>query len=143
IAWALHHRIAMWLLAIGAFAGAFAMIATQSVGSSFLPESDNGGLQVEITAPSGSSLAYTKIKAEQAATLARGLPEVAYTQTTVGSSGNVTKASIYVDLVELDQRDRSAQEVGRALRAEIARLVGAEYTVADDLNNGGQKPLQI
>ena len=143
IAWALHHRIAMWLLAIGAFAGAFAMIATQSVGSSFLPESDNGGLQVEITAPSGSSLAYTKIKAEQAATLARALPEVAYTQTTVGTSGNVTKASIYVDLVDLDQRDRSAQDVGRALRGEIARLVGAEYTVADDLNNGGQKPLQI
>ncbi len=143
IGWALHHRIAMWLLAIGAFGGAFGMIATQSVGSSFLPESDSGGLQIEVTAPSGSSLEYTRIKAEQAAQLARLLPEVEYTQTTVGVSANVTRARIYVDLVDLDQRDRSAQQVARALRGDIARLVGAEYTVADDLNNGGQKPLQI
>ncbi len=143
ISWALHHRIAMWLLAIGAFVGAFAMIATQSVGSSFLPETDNGGIQIEITAPSGSSLEYTRIKAEQAAVLARAVPEVEYTQTTVGTSGNVSRAQVYVDFVPEAERDRTAKQIAQALRGDIGRLVGAEYTVSDDLNQGGQKPLQI
>ncbi|MBD8526079.1 efflux RND transporter permease subunit [Pseudomarimonas arenosa] len=143
IAWALHHRKSMWSLAIAAFLGAFAMIATQSVGSSFLPDSDNGAIRIDVTAPSGSSLAYTRIKAEQAAAMARALPETEYTQTTVGSDGNVSKASIMVEFVDQDQRSRSAKQIAQDLRADIARLVGAEYTVADDLNNGGQKPLQI
>jgi len=143
IDWALHHRVWMWLLAFGSLAGALAMIATQSVGSSFLPESDNGGIQIEITAPSGSSLEYTRIKAGQAAALARMLPEVEYVQTTVGSDGNVSKAEIYIDFIKQSERDRSAQEIAQALRSDIQRLVGAEYTIADDLNQGGQKPLQI
>ncbi|MCB1608282.1 MAG: efflux RND transporter permease subunit, partial [Xanthomonadales bacterium] len=107
------------------------------------PETDNGGLQIEITAPSSSSLEYTRIKAEQAAALARALPEVEYTQTTVGTSGNVSRARVYVDLVHQDDRERTAKQVAQSLRSDIGRLVGAEYTVADDLNNGGQKPLQI
>ncbi|MCB1588709.1 MAG: efflux RND transporter permease subunit, partial [Xanthomonadales bacterium] len=143
IAWALHHRISMWLLAFGAFFGAFAMIATQSVGTSFLPETDNGAVQIEVTAPSGSSLEYTRIKAEQAAALARALPEVEYTQTTVGTSGNVSRAQVYVDFIPEADRERTARQIAQALRGDIARLVGAEFTVADDLNNGGQKPLQI
>ena len=143
IDWALHHRISMWLLAFGSLFGALAMIATQSVGTSFLPVSDSGGIRIFITAPSGSSLEYTRIKAEQAAALARRLPEVEYTQTTVGSDGNVSKADIYVDFIKQSERERSAQQIARALRGDIRRLVGAEYTIVDDLNHGGQKPLQI
>ncbi len=143
ISWALHHRISMWMLAIGAFAFAFGMIATQSVGSSFLPETDNGGIQIEITAPSGSSLQYTRIKAEQAAAMARGLAEVSYTQTTVGTSGNASRAQVYVDFVPQDERDRTAKQIAQSLRGDIKRLVGAEFSISDDLNNGSQKPLQI
>ncbi|HEX5755500.1 MAG TPA: efflux RND transporter permease subunit [Arenimonas sp.] len=143
IAWALHHRIAMWLLAIGAFLGAFLMIATQSVGSSFLPESDSGAIRIDVTAPSGSSLAYTRGKAEQAAAMARALAETRYTQTTVGTSGNASRAIVHVEFVDVDERSRSAQDIAEELRGDVARLVGAEYSVADDLNNGGQKPLQI
>ena len=143
IDWALHHRLAMWGLALGALLGAFAMIVTQSVGSSFLPDSDNGGMQVEVTAPAGSSLAYTRIKAEQAAAMARELAEVNYTQTTVGTDGNVSKAEIYIDLVDQDQRHRRAKDIAADLRTSISRLIGAEFNVTDDLNNGGQKPLQI
>lgn len=143
IDWALHHRVWMWLLAFGSLAGALAMIVTQSVGSSFLPESDNGGIQIAVTAPSGSSLEYTRIKAEQAAALAQLMPEVEYVQTTVGADGNVSKAEIYIDFIKQSERDRSAREIAQVLRSDIRRLVGAEYTVVDDLNNGGQKPLQI
>jgi len=143
IDWALHHRVWMWLLAFGSLLGAVAMIATQSVGSSFLPQTDNGAIQIDVRAPSGSSLEYTRIKAEQAAALASGLPEVEYVMTTVGTDGNVSKAKVEIDLVDENLRDRSAQEIAQALRAETRRLVGAEFTLIDDLNNGAQKPLQI
>ena len=143
IAWALQHRMAMWGLALAAFFGAIGMIVTQSVGSSFLPESDNGGVQIDITAPSGSSLEYTRIKAEQAAALARTLPEVEYTQTTVGTNGSVSRAQVYVDLIPLKEREQSAKDIATRLRGEIGRLVGAEYSVTDELNNGGGKPLVI
>ena len=143
IDWALHHRVWMWLLAFGSLAGALTMIATQSVGTSFLPEADNGGIQIQVTAPSGSSLEYTRIKAEQAAVMARALPEVEYTQTTVGTDGNVSKAEIYVDFIKQAERDRTAKQIAKGLRDEIRRLVGAEYTVSDNLNEGGEKPLQI
>ncbi|MBI2379752.1 MAG: efflux RND transporter permease subunit [Gammaproteobacteria bacterium] len=144
IAWALHHRIAMWFLAFGSFFGAIALIAVQAVGSGFMPETDDGGIMVSLTAPSGSSIEYTKLKAEQAAEFARKIPEVEYTQTTVGVSGNVTKARVYVDLTKQAVRHRSAKEIAAELRGEITRLIGAEYTVSDNLNGGdGGKPLNI
>ncbi len=143
IDWALHHRVSMWLLAFGSLFGALAMIATQSVGSSFLPQTDNGAIIIEVRAPSGSSLDYTRIKAEQAASLAQVLPEVEYVQTTVGADGNISKAEINIDLIKQSERERSAREIAQGLRSEIQRLVGAEYTIIDELNNGAQKPLQI
>jgi HAE1 family hydrophobic/amphiphilic exporter-1 len=52
---------------------------------------------VEIDTPPGSNLAYTQMKAEEVATLARGKPEVRYTYTTVvGRGGAVDEASVYV-----------------------------------------------
>jgi HAE1 family hydrophobic/amphiphilic exporter-1 len=143
IDWALHHRVYMWLLAFGSLFGALAMIATQSVGSSFLPQTDNGAIIIEVRAPSGSSLDYTRIKAVQAASLAQALPEVEYVQTTVGSDGNISKAEINIDLIKQSERERSAREIAQGLRSEIQRLVGAEYIIIDELNNGAQKPLQI
>jgi HAE1 family hydrophobic/amphiphilic exporter-1 len=143
IDWALHHRVYMWLLAFGSLAGAGAMIATQSVGSSFLPQTDSGAVMIEVRAPSGSSLEYTRIKAEQAAAIARAMPEIEYVLTTVGADGNVSKAEIQIDLIKQSERNRSAQEIAQAMRSETRRLVGAEYTIIDDLNNGAQKPLQI
>ena len=98
------------------------------MGTSFLPETDNGAVQIEVTAPSGSSLEYTRIKAEQAAALARALPEVEYTQTTVGTSGNVSRAQVYVDFIPEADRERTARQIAQALRGDIARLVGAEFT---------------
>jgi multidrug efflux pump subunit AcrB len=38
---------------------------------------------------------------------------------------------------------RSAREIADDLRGKIAVLVGAEFTVSDDLQNGGRKPVAI
>jgi HAE1 family hydrophobic/amphiphilic exporter-1 len=145
IGWALKHRKSMWFLAFGSFFGAIYLQATVG-GSGFMPETDNGGFIVTIRAPSESSLEYTKLKAAQVAEITQKIPEHRYTQTTVGTSGNITRAQIFVRLVPEKDRSRSAEEVATDVRAQIKSLIGAEFTVTADLSGGGGgdgKKLQI
>ncbi len=138
IAWALHHRIKMFLLAIASFIGAITLHVLFG-GSSFLPQSDAGVVVIDVRTPSSSSLNYRKLKVEAAATLARTIPETRATNTVV----NPTGGRVYVDIDKSTQRKRSADTIARDLRRLVARLVGAEYTVLEDLNTGVQKPVQV
>jgi HAE1 family hydrophobic/amphiphilic exporter-1 len=138
IAWALHHRRWMVVFAVASLAAAMVLQAKFG-GSSFLPASDAGVVAIEVRTPSSSSLAYSRLKVEAAATLARTLPEVKATNSYVNPGGG----RIYVDVGKSTQRKRSSSEIATELRTLTARLVGAEYVVLDDLNNGAQKPVQI
>ncbi|MBE7420042.1 MAG: efflux RND transporter permease subunit [Ideonella sp.] len=138
IAWALHHRAWMFVIAIASFVGALALQAKFG-GSSFLPVSDAGFVAIDVRTPSSSSLEYNRLKVEGAATLARTLAETVATNAYV----NPTGGRVYVDIGKSTQRQRSAEQVAGDLRRLTARLVGAEYTVLDDLNMGAQKPVQI
>jgi HAE1 family hydrophobic/amphiphilic exporter-1 len=138
IAWALHHRRSM------AFIAVFSLVAALGLhikfgGSSFLPASDEGTLAIEVRTPSSSSLEFDRIKVEQAALLARGLPETVATNSNIYPGGG----RIYVDIGKSTQRKRGAVAIAADLRREMTRLVGAEYVVLDDLNNGVRKPVQI
>ncbi|MFI4929398.1 MAG: efflux RND transporter permease subunit, partial [Burkholderiales bacterium] len=138
IAWCLHHRVKMFLLAIASFVGAIAL-HTQFGGSSFLPLSDAGVVVIDVRTPSSSSLNYAKLKVEAAATLARTIPETLATNTNVNPNGG----RVFVDIGKSTKRVRSAEQISHDLRARVARLIGAEYTVLEDLNNGVQKPVQV
>jgi len=138
IAWALHHRRWMAVFAVGSLVAAV-VLAGKFLGTSFLPTSDAGMVVVNVRTPASTNLEYAKLKLEAAATLARGLPETVATNSRVRVGGG----TIYVDLGKAKQRQRSAEEIAADLRSKVSRLVGAEYTVQDNLNNGGQKPVQI
>jgi HAE1 family hydrophobic/amphiphilic exporter-1 len=138
IAWCLHHRVWMFLFAFLSFVSAIALQVTFG-GSSFLPVSDYGVIAVEVRSPASSSLEYSRLKVESAAVLAREMKETKATNSYVNPGGG----RIYVDIGKSIDRDRSATQVAGDLRQRLKRLVGAEYTVLDDLNNGAQKPVQI
>jgi hydrophobe/amphiphile efflux-1 (HAE1) family protein len=138
IAWALHHRRWMGIIALLSFIGALALQATLG-GTSFLPKADSGNLMIEVRTPSSSSIEYAKLKMERAASVARTIAEVKDTNTNINTSGG----RIYVDIGKKNTRKRSAQEIAVELRQKVSQLVGAEYVVLDDLNNGAQKPIQI
>ena len=138
IAWALHHRRWMTVAAVGSFAGAIGLHAAFG-GSSFLPVQDAGMIAVEVRTPSSASLEYTRLKIEKAAELARTLPETIATNSVV----NIGGGRVYVDLGKTTQRKRKAADIAVDLRKLMAQLVGAEYVVMDDLNNGTRKPVQI
>ncbi len=138
IAWALHHRRWMAFFAAASLAGAVALQARYG-GSSFLPASDVGVLAIEVRTPSSSSLDYARLKVEAAAALARTMPETVATNAYVNPGGG----RVYVDVGKSTERQRSSVELAETLRGQIARLVGAEYVVLDDLSNGAQKPVQV
>ncbi|MBL8521476.1 MAG: efflux RND transporter permease subunit [Betaproteobacteria bacterium] len=138
IAWALHHRKWMTAIAVVTFVGAIVLQATVG-GSSFLPASDVGTIAVDIRTPSSSSLEYTRLKVEKAAEFARAIPETQATNSSVNPGGG----RIYVDIGKSTQRKRSAAQIAKELRESLTQLVGAEYVVLDDINNGVRKPVQI
>ncbi|OON63706.1 acriflavin resistance protein [Massilia sp. KIM] len=137
IAWALHHRKWMAAIAVASFVGAIVLHAKFG-GSSFLPKSDYGTIMVEVRTPASSSLEYSRRKVEAAAELARQIPETEDTNSNVNLSGG----RVYVDIGKRSTRKRGAAEIAADLRQRVSRLVGAEYTVIDDLNGNG-KPVQI
>ncbi|HEX7636785.1 MAG TPA: efflux RND transporter permease subunit, partial [Burkholderiaceae bacterium] len=138
IEWALHHRWTMGWVAFLSFAAAIALQATAG-GSEFLPKSDVGTIAVTARMPPSSSLEYARLKAEEVERLAAQLPEYKHASARI-SPDNVR---VYIDIGKSTQRDRSAEEIATDLRARVARLVGGEYVVIDNLNNGTDKPVQI
>ncbi|HTY04825.1 MAG TPA: efflux RND transporter permease subunit, partial [Rhodocyclaceae bacterium] len=103
IAWALHHRRNMALIAIASLVGAIVLQATVG-GSAFLPPSDAGFVAIQVRTPSSASLDYARMKVEKAAELARTLPETVATNSVVDASGG----RVYVDLGKRSERSRSA-----------------------------------
>jgi HAE1 family hydrophobic/amphiphilic exporter-1 len=138
IAWALHHR--KWMAGISVGCLVLALVVQMTVGgSSFLPRTDAGMIAIDVRTPSSASLEYSRLKVEKAAELARTIPETKATNSNV----NATGGRVYVDLGKSNERSRSAERIGEVLREKLKRLVGAEYVVLDDINNGVQKPVQI
>ena len=138
IAWALHHRIWMFLFTLLSLVLAVGLFAKFG-GTSFLPVGDAGTLAIDVRTPPSSSLQYSRMKLEAAAQLARTMPETKATNSYVNPNGG----RIYVDVGKSTERKRSTGEIATDLRALVSRLVGAEYVVLDDLSNGAQKPVQI
>jgi hydrophobe/amphiphile efflux-1 (HAE1) family protein len=138
IAWALHHRKWMTAIAVVALAGAIALQITVG-GSTFLPPSDYGTIAVDIRTPSSASLEYSKLKVEKGAELARSIPETVATNSYVSPTGG----RIYVDIGKSYDRKRTHIEIAAELRERLKQLVGAEYVVIEDLNQGVRKPVQI
>jgi hydrophobic/amphiphilic exporter-1 (mainly G- bacteria), HAE1 family len=138
IAWALHHRRWMAAIAVATLVAALALQATLGR-TDFLPKTDGEMIAIQVRTPSSASLEYARMKVEKAAELARLLSETKATNSNVNAGGG----RVYVNLGRSNTRKRTAEQVAEGLRVDLKQLVGAEYTVLDDLNNGAQKPVQI
>jgi HAE1 family hydrophobic/amphiphilic exporter-1 len=143
IGWALDHRLAMTGLAVLSFVGALALPMMGFVGGAFFPDSDDSEFLINIETPPGSNLAYTKLKSEEAARLARALPDVAYTYTTIGGrTGSVDEAIVYVKLPPKSTRARLQPEIEADLRAKLVRLGGVSASIGSG-NFENQKQIQL
>ena len=151
IGWALDHRYTMVLLATGSMVGALWLQATFG-GFGFVPISDRSEITIQVETPPGSNLAYTRLKAEEAARLARAHDEVRYTFTTIGAGagmdpsealGAVDLASVYVRLTPKATRSFSQDDFGATLREEVKQIGGATVAVFTSGFGGAVKQVQL
>ncbi|HMA11706.1 MAG TPA: efflux RND transporter permease subunit, partial [Steroidobacteraceae bacterium] len=110
IAWALHHRRWMALIAVASLVVALS-VQYKFGRSDFLPKTDGEMIAVQVRGPSSASLDYNRLKVEKAAELAREIPETKATNTSV----NATGGRVYVDLGRKSERRRSSQQVAEEL----------------------------
>ena len=117
----------------------------RTVGVGFFPESDRSQFIIAIETPPGSNLQYTRLKAQEAARIARSHPEVDYTYTTLGggTSGGVDEGNIFVHTVPKDKRSKSVEELANDLRGEMKRVAGVTLSVFTSDMSGGRKALQF
>ncbi|MDM4765305.1 efflux RND transporter permease subunit [Pelomonas sp. SE-A7] len=139
IAWALHHRIKMGVIAFLSFVLAIGL-QVKFGGTSFLPSSDSETIAVEVRTPPSSSLEYARRKLASVDELAGLIKEKKSTDAFV----NVTGGKLYINIGKSYERKRTAQEIGSELRQHLTKLTGAEFAVLDDFSGGGgSKPVQI
>jgi HAE1 family hydrophobic/amphiphilic exporter-1 len=144
IEWALDHRKSTVGIAVAALVGAFLLFPF--IGGGFMPESDESQFGVSFETPEGSSLAYTREKAEAIGQVLRGIDGVDYTYTTVGAgvTGTVRQGDVYVKLVSPRQRKLSQSQTMVQAREQLAQLFGVRTSVLDAGGVGGaQKPIQV
>lgn len=144
IAWALKHRKTTMALAVAAFVGS--MMLFPLIGGGFMPVSDDGEFAVTFETPDGSTLDYTRNKAQEIIAGIKGLEAVDYTYTTIGAgqAGSVNRGEIYVKLVSLDNREMSQEEVMVAVRERLSTTFGAKISVLNAGGIGGaQAPLAV
>jgi HAE1 family hydrophobic/amphiphilic exporter-1 len=117
----------------------------RTVGVGFFPEDDRAEMTIAIETPPGSNLEYTRLKAEEAARIARSHKEVRYTYTTLGNTakGTVDEGNIYVRLVPKNERSITAEEFANLLRKETKRVAGVTLAVFTNDFGGGRKQLQM
>ncbi|MFI5229239.1 MAG: efflux RND transporter permease subunit [Gemmatimonadales bacterium] len=117
----------------------------RNVGTSFFPEDDRAEFIMAIETPPGSNLEYTRLKAEEAANIARSHKEVRYTYTTLGNSatGGVDEGNIYVRTVPKAERGVSVEQLAEELRQETAHLSGMTISVFTSDFNAGFKQIQL
>jgi len=151
IGWALDHRLAMILLAVGSLVGALALQATIG-GFGFVPVSDNSELIIQVETPPGSNLEYTRMKTEEAAQVARKHGEVRYTFATIGAGGGmdpsealgaVDLGSVYVRMTPKATREISQEQFGAILREEVKTIGGATVAVFTSGFGGAIKQVQL
>lgn len=145
IRWSLDHRWVVGLLAVVSFVVALALPATGLVGSAFFPVTDNSEFYVVYETPPGSSLEYTRKKAEELAALAREWPEVAYTYINVGGqagSGTVDEGNIYMRLNPRAERLKSQDVLADEIRGRLQRVAGVTAYVNTGFM-GQEKQVQV
>ncbi|HXE58704.1 MAG TPA: efflux RND transporter permease subunit [Gemmatimonadales bacterium] len=147
VAWALDHRLAVTLIALGSLVGALAL-QFRFGGFGFVPVSDRGEMDVIVEAPPSANLEYTIAKTEEVSALLRRHPEVRYTYTTIGTAlpmrtPGVDQGLIYVKLTPKAERELSQDELGRVFREELRAIAGADVFVFSGGFSGAFKSIQL
>jgi multidrug efflux pump subunit AcrB len=148
--WALHHRKTTMALATLFFFGSVALIPLLPTG--FIPPDDNSQTQVYLELPPGSTLAQTKVAAEQARAAVMKVEHVKSVYTTIGAGAAGTdpfapsgaaearKATLTILLADRGDRPRK-QPIENHIRTALEPIPGVRTKVG--LGGSGEKYILV
>jgi len=125
INWSLRHRGIVFILAVIIFVGSIMLIPF--VGTEFIPSSDQGQFNINITLPTGTNLETTRKVVSEVEKIVSKMPEIKSMLTTAGegsggmgfSSQGGNSGTIMVNLVEQNKREKSMAQIINELRQKI------------------------
>ena len=137
--WALRHRAAVLGLGLLCFVGSLALVPLLPTG--FLPPEDQGQAFLSIDLPPGATIDQTARTTERIAALLLRRVNVAHVFTAIGaggpfSGGEVTHASLTVELKPPDQRSHSTAQFETLVRPLLQTIPD----IAWQFTNGGGDP---
>ncbi len=150
LGFSLNHRWIIVLILIVLFVGSMALVP--GIGTEFLPESDQGMFTISYDLPASTILAESDNVAQYTEDVLASIPEVKTVFSSVGSadmmgtstssdSGNIT-----VLMKDLDQRDRSTDQIMEEVRQRLS-LPDVNFEVSTQTGfgggGGGGKPINI
>jgi len=110
------------------------------LGSEFMPKTDEGLIDIKVEMPSGTNLDATNAAAILVENKIKNIKEIKAVYTQVGSSnpmeGGASTASLAIELVGKDNRDRSTDQVVASIRPLLADIPAAEITVMSKQSMG-------
>ncbi len=129
LGFALRHRLVVLGGSAALVAGAVTVFF--SLKREFVPPEDRGQIQIQLTAPEGSTLAYTDQYQRQVEQILAGIPEISNYTSTVGGGfggggGRVNGGQIFVRFVDWSERKRSVQDIIEELRPKLAQVSGVQ-----------------
>ena len=114
---------------------AISVVSIALAGSELIPEMDQGQISVSVGMPNGSTMEETAAIQDRIVAIAeQTIPEMEQVYYSTGSSSSVmsgtSSASVTITLVDLEDRDRSSNEVANQLRRDLSNIAGCEITVS-------------
>jgi HAE1 family hydrophobic/amphiphilic exporter-1 len=150
--WSFGHRRTVFLLTLAAFVGALALPPLGFIGNEFITQSDRGEFTVTLELPPGSTVENTNFITQRVERTIAGMPEVAKVFTNVGVSSegllgqtSSNNSELNVTLVPREQRKRTTDEVGQAIKAYAQMIPGTKVRVnpIGIFGTANQTPIQI
>ncbi|OEF99810.1 hypothetical protein BHF71_01140 [Vulcanibacillus modesticaldus] len=139
--WSLNHRKTVVFGTLALILATFALVPM--VGTEFLPQMDQGEINIDITLPEGTLLEETDKTIDYIVERLWEIKEVDTIFTSAGSGGvfsmgvsNTNVGNIYVRLVPLSERKRSTDQVMEEIRRLTKKIPGAEINVSQ-IQSGG------
>ncbi|GEL07963.1 efflux RND transporter permease subunit [Salisediminibacterium halotolerans] len=143
--WSLRHRFTIVLLTLLLLVGGGAGVTT--VGTEFLPATDEGFFQIDVENESGTPLESTFEDMEEIEAILDDENDVAHYTAVTGSSGEQGPMAgqggsghegvVYVSMVPVNERERSTMDFSEDIRTDVERAApDAEISITMDASFG-------
>lgn len=137
ITWSLRHRGIVFILAVIIFVVSIMLVPF--VGTEFIPSSDQGQFNINITLPTGTNLETTREVVREVEKIVSEIPEIKSMLTTAGEgSGGMgfsteggNSGTIMINLVDQNKRERNMAQIINELRQKIGSYPDAQINFSE------------